>query len=75
MIKFDFEFDTPHGIFRDALCFLSQSEVPGNEELEALKVSRLNNWIEQITKPSIPTDLIENYVVTEPDIVSDVEVS
>jgi hypothetical protein len=44
MIKIDFEFDTPNGIFKDAI------HLPENHELSeiditALKQQRLDNWL------------------------------
>lgn len=44
MIKIDFEFDTPHGVFRDAL-HLTEDRVFSHQEIENLKAERLKNWL------------------------------
>jgi hypothetical protein len=43
-----FEFDTPHGVFRDALWFYDDV-VRTDEEIEAMKQQRLANWIAAVT--------------------------
>lgn len=52
-IKIDFEFTTPYGMFRDAL-HLPADHGLSDEELEALKQERLNNWINAIENPPAP---------------------
>jgi hypothetical protein len=52
-MKIDFEFDTPHGIFRDAL------HLPDNhgftaDQIEAMKRERCDNWIAVVTAPPSP---------------------
>lgn len=43
-MKIDFEFETEHGVFRDALHFADDA-VPDAVEIEALKQQRLANWL------------------------------
>jgi hypothetical protein len=38
-----FEFTTKHGTFRDAL-WLDENHTYTSEELDAMKLERLNNW-------------------------------
>ena len=54
MVKIDFEFDTPHGVFRDAL-HLPEDHGLSEEQIEALKTERRDNWIAIVTAPP-PTD-------------------
>jgi hypothetical protein len=51
-MKIDFEFDTPHGVFRDAL-HLPDDHTLTDEQIEAMKVERVNNWIAAITAPPV----------------------
>lgn len=51
MIKIDFEFNTPHGIFRDAI-HLPDDHGLSVEELQALQQQRLDNWIAIVTAPA-----------------------
>ena len=44
MVKIDFEFETVHGIFRDAL-HLPDDHGLTDEQLEVMKVERRDNWI------------------------------
>lgn len=50
MIKIDFEFDTPHGLFRDAL-HLPDDHGLSDEQVEAMKQERVDNWIAIVTAP------------------------
>ena len=50
MIKIDFEFDTKHGIFRDAL-YLPDDHTYTDTEIEAMKEYRRDNWISVIENP------------------------
>jgi len=43
-MKIDFEFQTEHGVFRDALYFLDDA-VPTDEEIERLKQERVDTWL------------------------------
>lgn len=50
MIKIDFEFDTPHGVFRDAL-HLPVDHTFTDAEIQAMKEQRRDNWIAVVTAP------------------------
>lgn len=47
-----FEFETENGVFRDALTF-EDDATPSNEEIEAMKQERLNNWLYIIKNPPV----------------------
>jgi hypothetical protein len=51
-MKIDFEFDTPHGVFRDAL-HLPDDHGLSDAEIEAMKEQRRDNWIAVVTAPSV----------------------
>ena len=51
-MKIDFEFDTPHGKFRDAL-HLPDNHGLSDAEIEAMKVQRRDNWIAVVTAPPV----------------------
>jgi hypothetical protein len=50
-MKIDFEFDTPHGLFRDAL-HLPDDHTFTDEEIQAMKQQRVDNWIAVVTAPA-----------------------
>lgn len=50
MIKIDFEFDTPYGVFRDAL-HLPEDHGLTDEQIQAMKEQRRDNWIAIVTAP------------------------
>ena len=50
MVKIDFEFDTPHGVFRDAL-HLPDDHAFTQDEIQAMKQQRVDNWIAIVTAP------------------------
>lgn len=52
MIKIDFEFDTPHGVFRDAL-HLQDDHAFTEDEIQAMKERRRDNWIVVVTTPPV----------------------
>lgn len=52
MLKIDFEFDTPHGVFRDAL-HLPDDHVLNEADIEALKKERLDNWLVVVNPPPV----------------------
>ena len=52
-MKIDFEFQTPHGVFRDAL-HLPDDHAFTEAEIEAMKQQRVDNWIAAVTAP--PTE-------------------
>lgn len=51
-MKIDFEFDTPHGVFRDAL-HLPDNHGFSDSEIEAMKQQRVDNWIAIVTAPPV----------------------
>jgi hypothetical protein len=53
MVKIDFDFDTPHGVFRDAL-HLPDDHGFTEAEIEAMKEQRRDNWIAVVTAPPAP---------------------
>lgn len=52
-MKIDFEFDTPHGVFRDALHLLDDHSFT-DSEIETMKQQRRDSWIAVVTAP--PTE-------------------
>ena len=50
MIKIDFEFQTEHGVFRDAL-YLPEDHSLSPEQIEAMQVERRDNWLALVTTP------------------------
>jgi hypothetical protein len=52
-MKIDFEFDTKHGVFRDAL-YLPDNHTHTEAEIEAMKKQRLDNWIAVVEAPPAP---------------------
>jgi hypothetical protein len=50
VVKIDFEFDTPHGVFRDAL-HLPDDHGMTDEQIDAMKQQRVDNWIAIVTAP------------------------
>jgi hypothetical protein len=57
-MKIDFEFQTSHGVYRDALYF-QDGNVPDDEAIEAMKAERVNNWIYAVENPLAPPETIE----------------
>lgn len=52
-MKIDFEFDTPHGVFRDAL-HLPDNHGLTDAQIQAMKEQRRDNWIAVVTAPPAP---------------------
>jgi hypothetical protein len=52
MMKIDFDFTTAHGIFRDAL-HLPDDHTLTNDEIQAMKQQRVDNWIAVVTAPPV----------------------
>lgn len=50
MVKIDFEFQTQHGVFRDALHLLDDHGF-SEAEIELMKQQRVDNWIAVVTAP------------------------
>ena len=57
-MKIDFEFQTPYGLFRDAL-HLPDNHGLTNEQIEAMKAQRRDNWIAIVTAPPADTPVQE----------------
>ena len=51
-MKIDFEFETPHGLFRDAL-HLPDDHGLSAEQIEAMKAERRDAWIAVVTAPAV----------------------
>jgi len=64
-MKIDFEFDTPYGVFRDALHFYGDV-IPSDAEIEAMKQQRLNNWLAIVNPPPVETSVAETPVIEAP---------
>jgi hypothetical protein len=47
-----FEFNTPYGLFRDAL-HLAEDHNLADAEIEAMKQERVNNWIAIVSSPPV----------------------
>jgi hypothetical protein len=50
-MKIDFEFDTQYGVFRDAL-HLADDHTFTDEEIQAMKQQRVDNWIAVVSAPA-----------------------
>ena len=55
-MKIDFEFDTPHGVFRDAL-HLPDDHTFSPEEIQLMKEERVDNWVAVVTAPPVDETL------------------
>lgn len=55
-MKIDFEYDTPHGVFRDAL-HLPDDHGFSDSEIEAMKEQRRDNWIAVVTAPPVEPEV------------------
>lgn len=53
MIKIDFQYDTKHGKYQDAL-YLPDDHTYTDAEIEAMKQERVNNWINIVENPPQP---------------------
>jgi hypothetical protein len=51
-MKIDFEFTTPHGLFRDAL-HLPDDHTFTDDEIQVMKQQRVDNWIAVVTAPPV----------------------
>jgi hypothetical protein len=51
-MKINFEFQTPHGKFADAL-HLPDDHTFSDAEIEAMKEQRRDNWIAAVTTPPV----------------------
>ena len=57
-MKIDFEFDTPHGKFKDALN-LPDDHNFSDEEIQTMKEQRRDNWIAAVLAPPQEDTMIE----------------
>jgi hypothetical protein len=55
-MKIDFEYETQYGKFGDALYFSDAEPLPSDEEIEAMKLERLNNWLAIVTPQPEPVE-------------------
>lgn len=53
-MKIDFEFQTRHGVFRDAL-HLPDDHNLTNQQIEAMKQQRVDNWLAIVSAPPAET--------------------
>jgi hypothetical protein len=53
-MQIDFEYETQYGKFADALWFPDGEPLPSDEEIEAMKLERLNNWLAIVTPQPDP---------------------
>lgn len=64
-MKIDFQFQTPYGVFSDALWFSDDEPLPSEEEIEAMKAERRDNWIASVQNLSLETTPVEETPVEE----------
>lgn len=48
-MKINFEYETEYGLFSDALWFPPDEPLPSPEEIEVMKLQRLNDWLALVT--------------------------
>jgi hypothetical protein len=60
-MKIDFEFDTPNGVFRDALN-LPDDHAFTEEEVQAMKQGRVDNWLVIVNAPPIEEAVAEDFI-------------
>ena len=51
-MKIDFEFQTPHGLFRDAL-HLADDHGLTDEQIKDMKAERRDAWVAVVTAPAV----------------------
>jgi len=56
-MKIDFKFETPHGLFSDAL-HLPDDHSFTEAEIELMKQQRLDNWIAVVTAPPAEDEVV-----------------
>ena len=64
-MKIDFEFETPHGKFADAL-HLPDDHTLTDAEIQAMKQQRVDNWIAVVTAPPVEEVPVEEVPVETP---------
>ena len=69
-MKIDFEFTTPHGLFRDAL-HLPDDHTFTDDEIQAMQNQRVDNWIAVVTAPPVeqPVEELAEEVVPEQEYI------
>jgi hypothetical protein len=55
MVQIIFEFETQYGVFRDAL-HLPEDHTFTDDEIQAMKQQRLDNWIAIVSAPPTPSE-------------------
>lgn len=53
MVKIDFEFETKHGKYRDAL-YLPEDHGLTQAQIAEMQSERLNNWLSAVENPPAP---------------------
>ena len=61
-MKIDFEFQTKYGVFKDAL-YLNEDHGLSQDQINALKQERLDNWLYFMENPPSPEPEIETLLV------------
>lgn len=56
-MKIDFEFNTPHGLFRDAL-HLADDHSFLDADIQLMKEERVDNWIAVVTAPPVEEEVV-----------------
>ena len=51
-MQIDFEFDSPRGKYSDTLWFSDEEPLPSNEQIEAIKLEKFNNWLALFNTPT-----------------------
>jgi hypothetical protein len=72
-MKIDFEFDSKHGVFRDAL-HLPDDHTFTDEEIQAMKQERFDNWIAVVEAPPpevVPEDIVDVEAEVVPDTLAE----
>jgi hypothetical protein len=52
MVKIDFEFDSPYGVFRDAI-HLPDDHGLTDDQIQAMKQQRFDNWLAIVNPPPV----------------------
>lgn len=55
-MKIDFQYETEYGKFADALWFPDGEPLPSPEEIKAMELERLNNWLAIVTPQPEPVE-------------------
>lgn len=52
----NFQYETQYGLFSDALWFPDGEPLPSPEEIKAMELERLNNWLAIVTPQPEPVE-------------------